>query len=560
MGTYVKNTRCTECESSTGLVIYKEEDGTVNGTCFKCEKYFNNRKLNNVEHTETRKSYYKPQLTRNEVLEYPIRGESDRFIVPEVNERFGIRVSKDEITCEDDTVYYPYYIKTKLSGFKVRVLPKHFTSDVGNTSGCDLFGQHLCSMANKKIIITEGEEDCLAVYQELWRMSGEKRHPNVVSLKNGAGDGKNIEKSSEFLNHFETVILCLDNDQEGIRALNRICSILDLKKIKIMKLPRKDASECLQAGDGLSIREAFHNLQDFVPYGIVKISECRDRYFNHETVLGIDYPWKEFNRAAGGIKFGDLDTFTADTSSGKTQLMREIIYHLLESTDVKIGAIFLEETLDTTLSGLGSISINQRLTLNDVRKSVSEGDLKRSWDSISRDNRLVFRDNTFMDIDDSSLFNMITYMASVSGCKVIVLDHLSYLVSLGGKDTDERKRIDFLMTKLKALAIQLNVWIGIVVHLRRSGRGVPFDRGGVPSLHDLRGSGGLEQISNSVYFIQRNRFHSEEPMRNVMRLHIFKNRYSGECGGMDYLEYDGDTGRIYQLPGTDYTIIEDGVE
>jgi twinkle protein len=47
-------------------------------------------------------------------------------------------------------------------------------------------------------------------------------------------------------------------------------------------------------------------------------------------------------------------------------------------------------------------------------------------------------------------------MAQALDCKWICLDHLSILVS-GQEDTDERKSIDILMTKLRSLVEQTGI-------------------------------------------------------------------------------------------------------
>ena len=44
----------------------------------------------------------------------------------------------------------------------------------------------------------------------------------------------------------------------------------------------------------------------------------------------------------------------------------------------------------------------------------------------------------------------VRYMAKALDCKIIILDHISILVS-GGQHCDERKALDEIMTKLRSL-------------------------------------------------------------------------------------------------------------
>ena len=57
-------------------------------------------------------------------------------------------------------------------------------------------------------------------------------------------------------------------------------------------------------------------------------------------------------------------------------------------------------------------------------------------------------------------------MARGCGCNYVVLDHISIVVS-GMEGGDERRMIDNTMTKLRALAEEVNVGILMVSHLKR---------------------------------------------------------------------------------------------
>ena len=71
----------------------------------------------------------------------------------------------------------------------------------------------------------------------------------VVSLKNGSGSAvKGIKESLEFLETFENVILCMDQDEAGREATKNIVGLFSPNKVKVMQMPLKDASEMLMKG------------------------------------------------------------------------------------------------------------------------------------------------------------------------------------------------------------------------------------------------------------------------------------------------------------------------
>ena len=94
---------------------------------------------------------------------YPSRGFKERNIYKQVSEHYGVKVSYD-LDGNIDSHYYPYYKDDNLAGYKVRKLPKDFTS-IGTVKG-GLFGQQLYS-GGKRVVICEGELDAMAV-QTAW--------------------------------------------------------------------------------------------------------------------------------------------------------------------------------------------------------------------------------------------------------------------------------------------------------------------------------------------------------------------------------------------------------
>jgi twinkle protein len=71
----------------------------------------------------------------------------------------------------------------------------------------------------------------------------------------------------------------------------------------------------------------------------------------------------KLNHYTYGMKLGALDVFTSGTGCGKTQIFRELIFHLLKSTDANIGIISLEESVKDTIDGLAGLYLEKRIHL-----------------------------------------------------------------------------------------------------------------------------------------------------------------------------------------------------
>ena len=144
--------------------------------------------------------------------------------------------------------------------------------------------------------------------------------------------------------------------------------------------------------------------------------------------------------------------------------------------------------------------------------------------------------------DVDSLMTKLRYLAVGCECDFIVLDHVSMVVS--GMDVEERKTLDLLMTNLRQFVEQTGVGLIGVCHLRRNGGKDSFNEGGQVSLTDLRGSAGLEQLSDVVIASERNQQHGDEDKQDITNFRVLKNRPFGNVGPAGAARYDRDRGRL----------------
>ena len=151
--------------------------------------------------------------------------------------------------------------------------------------------------------------------------------------------------------------------------------------------------------------------------------------------------------------------------------------------------------------------------------------------------------------NDDTIQEFITdIMAKGLGCKWVILDHLSILVS-GQEETDERKSIDILMTKLRSLVEGTNIGLLLVSHLRRPSGDRGHEDGREVSLSHLRGSASIAHLSDSVIALERNQQAEDATERNTTTVRVLKNRFSGLTGKACSLNYSKDTGRMLEHNG-----------
>ena len=226
---------------------------------------------------------------------------------------------------------------------------------------------------------------------------------------------------------------------------------------------------------------------------------------------------------------------------GKSQVLRELVWHLIQNTQDNIGLMFLEESVRKTALSMMSLAANAPLHLPDA--VVSDEERKNAFDATLGTGRLYLFDH-FGSTSIENIVNRVRYLAKGMSCKYVFLDHLSIIIS-SQESGDERKALDEVMTKLRMLVQETNIALILVSHLKRpSDKG--HEEGAATSLAQLRGSASIAQLSDMVLGLERNG-QAEDPIeRNTTHVRVLKNRYAGITGPACHLLYNKETGRMFQ--------------
>jgi len=461
----------------------------------------------------------------------------DRKLSQDTCKKYQVTVTYDS-KGKIEKHHYPYYNTEtgELTGSKVRtVATKGFvaTGDIKNTG---LFGQHQCRGRGKFITITEGELDAMSVYE----MFGKQF--DVVSLKAGAASAaKEIKEQLEWLEGYDQVVLCFDQDKAGKVAEEQVKDLFSPNKLRICRLPMKDASEMLV---GNQIREFVQHWWDakvYRPDGIVAGEDTWEALVNKRKVKSVPYPWEGLNEITKGHRPYELVTVTSGSGMGKSQFIRELEYDLLHRTKENIGVLALEEDIARTTLGIMSVAANRPLHLEE---DTPIDELRPYWQDTLGTGRYYLFDHWGSTSADN-LLSRVRYMAKALDCRYVILDHLSIVVS-SQENGDERKAIDEIMTRLRTLVAETGITLFLVSHLKRV-TGKPHEDGGRISLQDLRGSQSIAQLSDIVIGMERDQQHEDADVRNTTSVRVLKNRYTGQTGPACWLKYDLDTGRMQEV-------------
>ena len=528
---FYHHTYCPACSSRDNLGVYSDH-----AYCFGCG-YYKRGVSDGVETSKPRVSKLKEGLIEH----------GDYVHTRGINEttcrKFGYSFTKYK---GKGCYVAPYFGQTGQEiRQKLRFKSKAFKF-LGSGEDITLFGQHLWSGKGRKVVVTEGELDCMSVSQ-----MQDNKWP-VVSVPTGSqGARKSLKKNLEWLEGYDEIVLMFDMDEPGQKAAKRCATLFTPGKCKIAVLPMKDPNELLMAGRGSEIIKAMWEAKDFRPDGIIKGEDTWDLLNTPVTNRVIPTPWPMINeRLHGGIRTEEITMVCAGTGTGKSQWCRQFAWSALKDGE-RVAYIALEETVKRSIQGILSLEVGVPLHL---ANNKTQEEIEDAWESTIRDAPIYFYDH-WGSADSDNLINKIRYLAKGCDVTTVVLDHISIIVSdiEGG---DERRIIDNMMTKFAGLVLELGIALVLgLCHLRKPDKRKPFEQGSQVSLDDLRGSGSLKQLSWTVISLERDQ-QGDDPC--VATVRVLKNRTVGETGIAGKLRYDKETTMLEEV--TDFDEIEDEEE
>jgi len=484
---------CPVCPSSDGYCLY--DDG--HGYCFSC-KYL-----------------YLPNKKQEDNLEYTYEYLPWREVTKETMTFYDV---KTKIDTDGKPIEIGY--KYPNGEFKIRDLSKKDFRTKKDHPPVGLFGRDKFSAGQSRFVtITEGELDALSLHQVL----GE--YP-VVSVQSSSSAKRDCTVDYDWLNSFERIYLAFDGDQAGREAVRSVASLFDYHKVFVVRFTRhKDANACLVAGEAEQLKKVWWNSKQYLPEDIVSDFSEFETILDNPKKIGLPYPFKILNDFTYGIRTGETVLITAQEKVGKTELMHFIEHQILKETNDNVGSIFLEEPPQRHLQALAGIEMRVPIHLPQTDRPRDEiiGALKNV---VKVDGRLHVYSHFGSD-DPGDFLDLVRFLVTARGCRYVLVDHISMVVSgiLGGND--ERKLIDYLSTRLEMMVKQLDFALIMVSH--------------VNDLGQTRGSRWLTKVCDLQINATRDMMSESAVERNTIRLAIPISRYPGITGNVGSLIFDRDT-------------------
>lgn len=469
-----------------------------------------------------------------------IREIADRCLTEETCRKFGVRsLVKDHKIAKH---FYPFYSKSgEKVAEKTRICDVKQFFWTGDNRDLQLFGAQCQPTTGRAVVVCEAEVDCMSLWQALGGRTV------CVSVPNGCKSFKAIKDNYEYLDKFDSIILCMDGDKAGREAVEKMVQYLPQKKVKIMRMPEdmKDPNEFLKAGKVQELVNLYWRAEPYTPKDIVNISQMYDRVMDYrKSHQYIPTPWTGLNDMLQGTRPGQVVVLASGSGMGKSLYLKTWMMHLVNTTDAHIGTLYLEETPEETVLSLMSQIAGKNLKKNYIYDACTKDELKGYFEKVGAGSRI----DLFDPIGDTSpeyICNKIRYMAVVRDCKYIVVDHLTYISEA---EEDVRRALDKLMNSLHKIAVELGLVILCACHLRKSANSAKSaEEGSRITLADLKDSSSIYQLADVCLALERNSQDPDPDKANTTVIRVLKNRDFGEKGAATAVYYDKDTTRLQEV-------------
>jgi twinkle protein len=500
---------CKDCGSSDGKQVFVQEDGKQNAYCFACETYDHMQDTTKIKYKEESTVMTMPDISNLKSLEIP-----DRLIRKDTVEYYGVKLALSESDGKTITEhYYPDHNNGELIGYEVRdCINKNFNA-VGNRKGeFDLWGQSIVPLS-RKLFITEGRLDAMALHQVILDNTPPKYaqyKPAVVSLTRGATSAsKDLLHNRDFINKYQEVILCFDNDSAGKKATKDALKIIPLAKVAI--LSEKDASDMLVKGKGKELYQAtVWNAQVLRQGEVVDVHDFIDKAME-KPEMGLSFPWPTVTRACFGIRPHTIHVVGAAPKIGKSDHCYQLVHHLVYNEKVKVGIFDLENSPVKTAKKLASKEAKLDFTRPD--KEYSDELLRGTLESLEGKVRFYDRSGS-RDWEDIRV--AIEEMHLLDGINIFILDPLTALVSRFDSSTANDK-LNEICTDMADLVQNYPITIFCYSHVNPKPKGAKTHEQGAKVLSsEFTGSRAMEKWFHYGHGIMRDRTEECSPERKNM--------------------------------------------
>lgn len=441
-----------------------------------------------------------------------VRGISKATIL-----RFRITESVEfmpQVSEKRNCLNFNYFRNEKLVNIKFRDGEKNFKL----SKDAELIFYNLDSIKDiDYCVITEGELDCMAVYEATC-------YP-VVSVPNGASKGsQKLEYLDNCYSYFEdkkSIILAVDGDSSGLSLRDELARRLGKERVKIVNYPNgcKDANEVLLKHGKEALKEMIDSALEYPLEGVFTLADLDEQinsFWSNGYPRGYESGCGELDKYLTFRK-GDFTCVTGIPGSGKSEMVDYITVNLAKNHKWIWAYCSFENEPALHLTKLMEKHTGKAF---DYRKNPYD----RMNIQQASNAKLFINDHFYlMDIDNENLtidgiLAKTKELVIRKGINGLVIDPYNYIEHQIEKGQSETQYISQLLTKIKRFCKINDVHIILIAHPTK----LKKEKGKyeVPTLYHISGSAHFFNKTDNGFTVYRD-FET-----NIVDVHVQKVRHS----------------------------------
>ena len=350
---------------------------------------------------------------------------------------------------------------------------------------------------NSPLLICEGEPDCLSAVEAGFK--------NAVSVPLGSSNLHWIDENLEWLDQFESIIICADNDDAGVKMQKECVPRLGSWRTKVVDIPAipigntgrvtKDLNEILYVCGKDKVLELILDAKDSPVPSVVDLSDVEPT--EYEDVDGVTTGLKAIDDELMRLFFGTLTIVSGQPGSGKSSLLTQLACN---SLDNDIGTWLFSGELPNGVekSWFNYIFAGPR-NISDAISRRGNPYKKISTTTLAEINKTYKgRWHIYRDDYDNTLDKLIASMTDTVrkyGARCLILDNFM-CIDTETSEEELRSQTDTIK-KLIEFAKKYQVAVILVCHPRK------MDAGTNVGIYDIAGTSNIVNLAHRTIGLRR---------------------------------------------------------
>lgn len=350
---------------------------------------------------------------------------------------------------------------------------------------------------NSPLLICEGEPDCLSAIEAGFK--------NAVSVPLGSSNLHWIDENLEWLDQFESIIICADNDDAGVKMQKECVPRLGSWRTKVVDIPAipigntgrvtKDLNEILYVCGKDKVLELILDAKDSPVPSVADLSDVEPT--EYEDVDGVTTGLKAIDDELMRLFFGTLTIVSGQPGSGKSSLLTQLACNSLDN-DISTWLFSGELPNSVEKSWFNYIFAGPR-NITDAISRRGNPYKKISTTTLAEINKTYKgRWHIYRDDYDNTLDKLIASMTDTVrkyGARCLILDNFM-CIDTETSEEELRSQTDTIK-KLIEFAKKYQVAVILVCHPRK------MDAGTNVGIYDIAGTSNIVNLAHRTIGLRR---------------------------------------------------------